>query len=225
EVSFPLTITTLNNKKQRIPVANASVKVTGTDGSTFDGKTDSKGKLKGITLNPETNYEINVEKDGVKNNAVVSTQHLRKSKPIEKTIFIEGTSETPDNSSFKDDCFTFHFKYNMNEVDESAPQYKQFIDSLDAIKNAGQKIVLNLNASASTVPTSKFKSNEDLAKVRAKAALEKIKSSLKMRGITDENITIASNTFKVDGPAYKGDYIENAAEYEKYQFIRACITK
>ncbi|HTA63752.1 MAG TPA: hypothetical protein VK835_14910, partial [Bacteroidia bacterium] len=173
----------------------------------------------------ETNYEINVTKDGVTNNAVVSTQHIRKSKSFEKTIYIQGRSETPDNSTFKDGCFTFHFKYNMNEVDETAPQYKQFIDSLVAIKNAGQKIVLNLSASASTVPTSKFKTNEELAKVRAKAALEEIKHSLKLRGITDENITIGSNTSKVDGPAYKGDYLENAAEYEKYQFIRACIAK
>jgi hypothetical protein len=225
EINLPLTIITLNNKKQRQVVANAAVKVTGTDGSLFEGTTDAKGKITGINLSPETNYEINATKDGVTNNAVVSTQHVRKSKSFEKIVYIQGTSETPDNSSFKDGCFTFHFKYNMNEVDESAPQYKQFIDSLVSIKNAGQKIVLNLNASASTVPTSKFKSNEDLAKVRAKAALEKIKSSLKMRGITDENITIASNTFKVDGPAYKGDYLENAAEYEKYQFIRACIAK
>ncbi|HXD93180.1 MAG TPA: hypothetical protein VNX01_08195 [Bacteroidia bacterium] len=225
EINLPLSVIVLNNKKQRQPVANAAVKVTGTDGSLFEGTTDAKGKITGINLNPETNYEINATKDGVTNNAVVSTKNIRKSKPFEKVVYIQGISETPDNSSFKDGCFTFHFKYNMNEVDESAPQYKQFIDSLVSIKNAGQKIVLNLNASASTVPTSKFKSNEDLAKVRAKAALEKIKSSLKMRGITDENITIASNTFKVDGPAYKGDYLENAAEYEKYQFIRACITK
>lgn len=225
EVNFPLTITALNNKKQRQPVANAAVKVTGTDGSVFEGKTDAKGKIAGIKLSPETNYEINVTKDGVTNNAVVSTQNIRKSKAFEKVVYIQGASETPDNSSFKDGCFTFHFKYNMNEVDESAPQYKQFIDSLVAIKNAGQKIVLNVNASASTVPTRKFKTNEELAQVRAKAALEKIKASLKLRGITEENITIASNTFKVDGPAYKGDYLENATEYEKYQFIRACITK
>jgi tetratricopeptide (TPR) repeat protein len=225
EVNFPLTITTLNNKKQHLPVANAAVKVTGTDGSLFEGTTDAKGKLSGIKLSPETNYEINVTKDGVTNNAVVSTQHIRKSKSFEKTIYIQGASETPDNSSFKDGCFTFHFKYNMNEVDETAPQYKQFIDSLVSIKNSGQKIVLNLNASASTVPTRKFKTNEDLAKVRSKAALDKIKSSLKMRGVDDASITIASDTFKVDGPAYKGDYLENAAEYEKYQFVRACIAK
>ncbi|HXU26514.1 MAG TPA: hypothetical protein VN698_04720, partial [Bacteroidia bacterium] len=225
EINFPLTIITLNNKKQRQPVANAVVKVTGTDGSLFEGTTDAKGKITGINLNPETNYEINATKDGVTNNAVVSTKNIRKSKPFEKIIYIQGTSETPDNSSFKDGCFTFHFKYNMNQVDESAPQYKQFIDSLVAIKNAGQKIVLNLNASASTVPTSKFKTNEDLAKMRAKAAIEEIKHSLKLRGITEENITIGSNTSKVDGPAYKGDYLENATEYEKYQFIRACIAK
>jgi hypothetical protein len=225
EINLPLTIVTLNNKKQRKAVADAVVKVTGTDGSVFEGKTDAKGKLAGINLNPETNYEINVTKDGVTNNAVVSTQHVRKSKSFEKIVYLEGVSETPDNSSFKDGCFTFHFKYNMNEVDESAPQYKQFIDSLVSIKNSGQKIVLNLNASASTVPTRKFKTNEELAKVRAKAALEKIKNSLKLRGVDDASITIASDTFKVDGPAYKGDYLENAAEYEKYQFVRACIAK
>ena len=225
EIAFPLTITALNNKKQHQPVAGAAVKVTGTDGSLFEGVTDAKGKLANIHLNPETNYQITVSKVGVTNHAVVSTQGMRKSKAIEKTVYLEGVSEVPDNSSFADGCFTFHFKYNMNEVDESAPQYKQFIDSLVAIKNLGKKITLDINASASTVPTRKYKTNEELAKVRALASIEKIKRSLKLRGIADAEIIIASNTSKVDGPAYQHDAMERATEYEKYQFVRACVAK
>ena len=225
EVSFPLTITTLNNKKQHQPIVGAVVKVTGTDGSLFEGVTNAKGKLANVNLNPETNYQITISKNGVINHAVVSTQGMRKSKPIEKIIYLEGVSEVPDNSSFADGCFTFHFKYNMNEVDETAPQYKQFIDSLVAIKNLGKKITLDISACASTVPTRKYKTNEELAKVRALASIQKIKNSLKLRGIADAEIVIASNTSKVDGPAYQHDAMERAAEYEKYQFVKACISK
>ena len=176
-------------------------------------------------MNPETNYEIAIQKDGVSNKAVVSTHGLRKSKKIDKTIYVQGTSEVPDNSVISGDCFSFYFKYNMNEVDESAPEYKQFIDKLIAFKTAGGNLVLSIQASASTVPTRKYKNNEDLAKVRANGTIEKIKNSLKQKGIAETAITIASNTSTVNGPAYKGDYLENASEYEKYQFVKVCLNK
>jgi hypothetical protein len=225
EVVFPLTITALNNKKQHQPVVGAAVKITGTDGSLFDGVTDTKGKLANINLNPETTYQILVSKDGVSNKAVVSTQGMRKSKKLEKTICVQGTSEVPDNSEFSGDCFSFFFKYNMNEVDETAPEYKQFMDKLIAFKTSGGKIVLNVKASASNVPTRKFKNNEDLAKVRALGTIAKIKASLKQLGVADADITISSNTSSVGGPAYKGDYLDNAAEYEKHQFVKVCLAK
>ncbi len=225
EVVFPLTISALNNKKQHQPVVGAAVKITGTDGSLFEGVTDAKGKLANINLNPETNYQILVSKDGISNKAVVSTQGLRKSKKLEKTIYVQGTSEVPDNSEFSGDCFSFFFKYNMNEVDETAPEYKQFMDKLIAFKTGGGKIVLNVKASASNVPTRKFKNNEDLAKVRALGTIAKIKASLKQLGVADADITIATNTSSVGGPAYKGDYLDNAAEYEKHQFVKVCLAK
>jgi hypothetical protein len=225
EIAFPLTITALNNKKQHQPVAGAAVKITGTDGSLVEGITDAKGKFAGINLNPETNYQIVVSKDGVSNKAVVSTKGMRKSKKLEKIIYVQGTSEVPDNSEFSGDCFSFYFKYNMNEVDETAPEYKQFMDKLMAFKTGGGKIVLNVKASASTVPTHKFKNNEDLAKVRALGTIAKIKASLKQLGVADADITISSNTSSVGGPAYKGDYLDNAAEYEKHQFVKVCLAK
>jgi hypothetical protein len=138
---------------------------------------------------------------------------------------VQGPSEVPDNSEISGDCFSFYFKYNMNAVDETAPEYKQFIDKIVAFKTGGGKIVLHVSASASTVPTRKFKSNTALAQIRADQTIEKIKASLKQRGITDADIAIASNKAGVGGPAYKGDKDANAATYEKYQFVKACLAK
>jgi hypothetical protein len=225
DINLGLTLTALNNSKQRQPIAGAAVKVTGTDGSVFDGTTNDKGVLTGVTLNPNTNYEIAVTKDGATKKAVVSTQGMRTSKNIQKVIYVQGPSEVPDNSEISGDCFSFYFKYNMNAVDETAPEYKQFIDKIVAFKTGGGKIVLHVSASASTVPTRKFKSNTALAQIRADQTIEKIKASLKQRGITDADIAIASNKAGVGGPAYKGDKDANAATYEKYQFVKACLAK
>ena len=225
DINLPLTITALTNKKQHLPVAGAKVKVTGTDSSVFEGTTDEKGKLVGMNLSPETNYVIVTQKDGVINRAVVSTHGVRKSKGIEKTVYLQGTSEVPDNSQLSGDCFTFHFKYNMNEVDESAPEYKAFIDKVVAFKTGGGKIVFNGMGSASKVPTRKYKNNQEIAQLRINQSLDKIKNTLKQRGISDADITVASNKALVAGPDYKGDYLTNATEYEKYQFVKICLVK
>ena len=226
DVNLDLAVTVLNSAKHGQPIAGAAVKVTGTDGTTFDGTTDDKGVVKGIALNPNTNYEIAVTQDGVVKKAVVSTAGMRKTKTIQKSVYINGSAaEVADNSTLTGDCFNFFFKYNMNEVDETAPEYKQFIDKIVALKTAGGKIILHINASASTVPTRKFKNNLELAQTRASEFILKIKASLKQMNIADADIKIASNKAVVGGPAYQGDKIIHAATYEKYQFVKACLAK
>ncbi len=225
DINLPLTITVLNNKKEHKTVAGAKVKVTGTDGTVFEGVSDITGKVTGLNLVPEVNYVIVSEKDGVLNRAVLSTHGVKKSKPIEKTVYLQGPSEVPDNSEFSGDCFTFYFKYNMNELDETAPEYKAFIDRVIAFKSAGGKIVFNAMGSASTVPTRKYKNNQEIAQLRLNQGLLKITNSLKQKGLTDADITVGSNKAVVAGPAYKGDAQTNAAEYEKYQFVKICLPK
>ncbi|HEX7413600.1 MAG TPA: hypothetical protein VF411_06095, partial [Bacteroidia bacterium] len=225
DINLPLAITVLTNKKERKPVGGATVKVTGTDGSLFEGVADANGKITPISLKPEINYVIVTTADGVSNKAVVSTNGIHKSKTIDKTVYVQGPSEVPDNSEFSGDCFAFYFKYNMNEVDESAPEYKAFIDKLVALKTGGGKVVLSIKGSASTVPTRKYKNNDEIAKLRANQTVVKLKNSLKQRGIAEADVTIASVKTVVAGPAYKGDYLTNATEYEKYQFVKICLAK
>jgi len=226
DVNLELLVTVLNSAKHGQPIVGAAVKVTGTDGTTFEGITNDKGVVSGIALNPNTNYEVAITQDGVVKKTVVSTQGMRKTKIIQKAVYMQGSaSEVADNSTLTGDCFNFFFKYNMNEVDETAPEYKQFIDKIVALKTAGGKITLHVNASASTVPTRKFKNNAELAQTRASEFILKIKASLKQMNIADADIKIASNKAVVGGPAYKGDKIINAATYEKHQFVKACLAK
>jgi len=226
DLTLLLNVAVLNNKTLRKPVSGTKIKIKGTDGSVHELVTDEKGKVNGITLGSSTNYEIDVEKDGnIVARGLVSTHGIRKSKTFEKVLYLTGgVSEVPDNSVMSGDCFSFFFKYNMNEVDESAPEYKQFIDKLMEVKNAGGKINLHVQASASTVPTRKFKNNEDLAKVRGNGTIEKLKISLKQRGVAESDIVIASNKTFVSGPAYKGD-AANTDRYGKFQYVKVCIGK
>lgn len=207
-------------------VAGANVKVTGTDGSVWEGVTDENGKLSGVILQPSTNYQVEAEKDGiVAARGTVSTQGIRGSKTIEKILYMKGgRSEVPDNSEVSGNCFTFYFKYNMNEVDEMAPEYKQFIDKLVELKNSGAKVTLQVEACASTVPTKKFKNNKELAALRAEETAGKLKASLKQKGVNESDVVIASQKARVGGPSYAGDY-NNEEKYGKYQFVKVCVIK
>lgn len=223
-ISLLLNVLVYNSKAERKPQRGVKITVKGTDGSLVELMTDDQGRVSGVALKSSTNYEIEGEKEGMKTaRAVLSTQGVRKSKTFEKILYIKGgASEVPDNSEMSGDCFTFYFKYNMNEVDESAPEYKQFIEKILAVKNAGGKINLKINASASTVPTRQFKNNEELAQARALATLTKVKNSLKQKGLSESEINVTLNKSFVSGPAYKGDY-SNTGKYGKYQYVKVCL--
>jgi uncharacterized protein (DUF2345 family) len=222
EISLLLNVTVLNNKKQRKPVSGASVKLIGTDGRTYEGTTDAKGKLKGIMLGSETNYELTASSGGntsAKN--LVSVHGIRKSKTFEKTVYVSGEAdktEIPDNSHVAGTQFKFYFKYNMNEVDESAPEYIEFVNNLVEAAKSGP-IKLKVVASASQVPTLVYKTNHDLASTRLKKTEEKIKASLKAKGIDDEQVIIVKEQAVVGGPTYHADGEAKKEVYEKYQYV------
>jgi hypothetical protein len=94
-----------------------------------------------------------------------------------------------------------------------------------AFKAGGGKIVFNAMGSASTVPTRKYKNNQEIAQLRLNQGLLKITNSIKQRGVAEADITVGSNKAVVAGPTYKGDAKTNAAEYEKYQFVKICLPK
>ncbi len=107
----------------------------------------------------------------------------------------------------------------MNEVDEQAPEYIDFINNLVKMKEKSGKIKLKIQASASNVPTKTFTSNTELSEKRSQSTSEKITNSLKAKGINAANIDITIEKSIISGPAYKGD-AGNTSKYAKYQYVK-----
>jgi hypothetical protein len=223
EINITLNVLVLNSKKLKKPVANATINLVGTDGSTYTGTTDENGKLSDVALSKEVNYELIAESNGVKSaKNLVSVHGIRKSKVFAKTLYIEGPAEhaeIPDNSEVAGTTFKFTFKYNMNEVDEMAPEYIEFINNLMKVKESHGKIKLKVTASASNVPTKTHISNKDLSAKRMKSTEAKIMRSLQAKGVAATDIEIVKEESLISGPAYAND-AGNTSKYEKFQFVR-----
>ena len=110
-----------------------------------------------------------------------------------------------------------YFNYNIKSINTTHQKYTNVIDKVLKEK-PNEKIYINIEASASNVPTKTYGSNRNLAKKRAEAAKSIIISSLAGKGIKKENIVFNSVKSKVNGPKYNSDY-QNKNTYEKYQYV------
>lgn len=121
----------------------------------------------------------------------------------------------PEKSNFQ-----LFFKYNKKEIDTDAADFKTFIDELTNCLTSNTNFEVNIESSASTVPTSTFRSNENLSNLRAKNAKEKVRKALIKNGVKESQIKFADMKALVQGPEYKKDAKENMSTYEQYQYIK-----
>jgi hypothetical protein len=59
-----------------------------------------------------------------------------------------------------------------------------------------------------------------LSKLRSEIAKKMLLDSLAKIGIEKDKVTFVKINTLVQGPKYKGDYLENKAMYEKYQYVK-----
>ena len=116
--------------------------------------------------------------------------------------------------------FQLFFKYNKKEIDTKSAEFITFVDGITSCLKADPSFAIDIESSASTVPTRTFRSNENLANLRAKNAREKIIKELTKKGFKESQITFSSPKTLVQGPEYKKDALENSAVYEQYQYIK-----
>ena len=153
---------------------------------------------------------------------MVSTHGIKSTKPVAKTVYLTGEQESndiPDNSEVNGTNFKFYFKYNMNEIDLTAPEYIEWVNNVVNLAKTNPKMNVEITASSSKVPTHSFKSNDDLSKVRLSKSKEKMMASLKAKGINASQLTIAKETPMVGGPEYNNDKDANKKTYEKHQYV------
>lgn len=106
------------------------------------------------------------------------------------------------------------YGYNKHKLTTQSGELKGFVSKIDEQLAAGRKdITIEINSSASNVPTKTFKTNDILAQTRA----DKIKEELE-KHFKNKDVKVVINSVKVDGPEYNKDFL-NAEKYNPFQFI------
>ena len=120
--------------------------------------------------------------------------------------------------------FERFFGYNQNEV-SNLERFNTFLKSIEKAIEIEKNIIVEIEASASKVPTRTFRTNTRLAKKRASVSRNAIEDYFKAKNIDITNAITFKEQSKVQGPDYKGDFEKNRATYENFQFVKIDVLK
>ncbi|MGQ0827597.1 MAG: hypothetical protein ACT4ON_04285 [Bacteroidota bacterium] len=178
--------------------------------------------LKPFTQGQPISFVVNEEKPANKDTIVVvkkkEEKTILKTEPIVKTeppVVKREQLAKVDKLNFQ-----MFFKYNVTQTDVNDAPFTQFIDNLMGLYNKNGAINISMTSCASQVPTRAFKSNKELAVVRAEKTKEQLLSALKDKGIEAGKINFVKTKSIVAGPQYNTDYLISKAAYEKHQFVK-----
>jgi hypothetical protein len=112
---------------------------------------------------------------------------------------------------------THYFGYDADKLDSENEKLQNFINGIESQMKSGKEITVSVKSSASYVPTSDFKSNEDLAKSRANKIKKLLEDHAKNVGLGGKLTVVIAETM-VAGPLYEGDR-NNFEKYQPFQYI------
>lgn len=117
--------------------------------------------------------------------------------------------------------FSRYFVYDSKDFGAKEVKFQQFVDDVEKILKKNGKVTISIEASASRVPSSKFKSNEELCAWRGKTAEEMIAGELERRGYKrGEHFNFTDPVNLVQGKKYEKDAQTNKTIYEQFQYIK-----
>lgn len=149
----------------------------------------------------------------VNNNPVVAKNNNKETKT--EPVVQESTPESGDAT------FTRYFDYNMKSVSADDKGFSQLIDEI-AAKAATGVVNLDIEASASRVPTKLFSSsNKTLASRRARTAKEAVIQALWQKKVDPSKVKFHMH-WVMQGPAYEHD-AKDMEKYKKYQYVKVYI--
>jgi len=117
--------------------------------------------------------------------------------------------------------FSRYFVYDFHEFGVEEKQFTAFIADVKKIIDLGKKPVLTVESSASNVPSSRFKNNQELTAWRNKTARDQVRDELLKLGAKEGvDYTFATPIELVQGKKYEKDAQKNRLIYEQFQYIK-----
>jgi hypothetical protein len=112
-----------------------------------------------------------------------------------------------------------YYGYNKKGDLSANTSFSKFIRDVRKIIDAKGTTDIIIEGSASKVPTSSFKSNDELAKKRSTDAKNNVLNALKRKGVDVSKVNFIAIDSRVQGPNYSDDF-KNTEKYGKYQYIK-----
>jgi len=123
------------------------------------------------------------------------------------------------------DLITFYqefFGYNIKDIDVNNSDYIKMLNKAVAMVQSKGTISIDIESSASKVPTKTYRSNINLASLRGDEAKKVVLKSLLAKGISEDKVSFNKINSIVSGPNYIGDF-KDTEKYNKYQYVKITI--
>jgi hypothetical protein len=127
------------------------------------------------------------------------------------------TNEDINNKPVLKSCKEF-FTYKNTSINTNKNEFIALINAAIEHLKTNDKVYINIEASASTVPVSTYSSNKALATARLNETKKILLNVLSAKGIDKSKIIFNKTNDLVQGPAYANDS-ENNSKYEPYQYV------
>lgn len=173
-------------------------------------------------------------KDTVKTECDKRVSFISKSvvyNPIDQTVvaYVEPNSTSQDVQTdtletvsvidYKVFEMKYFFKYDDNKLSAKGKDFRKFRRSLEKqVKAVGKPITIRIYSSASTVPTIRYESNEQLAELRAENVKYDLITYFQQRSSVAHLINVVVVESAVNGPAYENDS-KNIEKYRPFQYV------
>ncbi len=128
-------------------------------------------------------------------------------------------SDELDVSLTKPLTYIKYFTYNAIPSRDEA-EFSEFVKQVAQYCIKGKIVNINIEGSASKVPTVSRGSNAKLAGFRSKQAKKLLLKRLKKENVNLQSVKIKSITSLVQGPSYSFDATKNKNIYRKYQYVK-----
>jgi tetratricopeptide (TPR) repeat protein len=113
-----------------------------------------------------------------------------------------------------------YYTYNKKDIKKADKAFQKFINEVELLIKANGKVDMVFESSASKVPTTTYKTNENLTLKRAEDAKTRVFEALKAKKVDTSKVNIVAYSTLVQGPEYNDDWKTNKETYEKYQYIK-----
>jgi hypothetical protein len=110
--------------------------------------------------------------------------------------------------------------YNERSILSEDPEFKAFVKRMLPLLEKHKDIKIQIESSASRVPTKSFSSNDELTATRAREAREKVLEILAQHEADLNKIIFLDDITLVQGPAYTSDFKKQLNKYQPFQYVK-----